>query len=178
MYTAGRSCFVTTANQQMDAEPAAFVSGLVVALAFLLVAAYLWYNYIGWKPFAYREGEVVTFSAGKTESAGSIRFRGATFTVTAPDGTSRSKDVTAILNGMALAYSGGAGAATSSFSLGGKVCIKKNAKGLCTQTGRPRPLNPFTFTIAGFNDRKTVPTKADAAEWTGAARLTGEARLV
>jgi hypothetical protein len=65
-----------------------------------------------------------------------LRFRNCVFTVKRGDGVTKTHDVTAVLNGMAVAYKGG-----------------YNNPQMLTLV---RPLNPFSFVIPGFNDRATV----------------------
>ncbi len=180
----------------------AFVVGLLIVLVILVIAAYVWYHYTGWKSFSYDAGKTVTFSAGTDKdgndrSAGNVRFKNCIFTLTSPvDGTTRSQDVTGTLNGMALAYSG-AYNPPQAFSLGGKLCAKwldyadpkkptctlaaapMSGTVTCCKTGDPRPLNAFSFTIKGFNDRATVPSAGHAARWGGATvTLTGQTRVI
>lgn len=145
----------------------AFVLGLVVVVVLLIVAAYVWYNYTGWQKFTF-EGAVPYNknapapkwqASGGDPSAADLRFRDVVFTVVDPSGVAHRRDVTAVLNGMALAYHS---AATPPPTL-----------------ALDRPLNAFSFTIPGVNDRQSVPTKSAAAAWANAkTRLEGGVRTL
>lgn len=85
---------------------------LVVAL--LVLIAYVWYNYMGWTPFTFTSGDVDPSTSQPRvpswmpeidRSVGGLRFHTCTFYVRAAGGaTVATKDVTAVLNGMAAAY--------------------------------------------------------------------------
>lgn len=89
-----------------------------------------------------------------------LRFRRVTFAVAAPDGRRWTKDVTANLN-----------AAARGFRRGGPPPPRR--------LFLDRPLNAFSFVIAGFNDAASVPTAAAAAALGGLpAVLSGEWRAL
>jgi hypothetical protein len=150
----------------------AFLTAFIVVLIILISIAYFWYHQTGWKNFSYKSGDTVTFSSGldkdgNPNSAEYIRFRNCIFTV-----DQHSKDVTATLNGMAVAYHGVYNPPIS-FSLGGKKYEKGSTVGI------PRPLNAFSFTIFGFNDRQTIPTADDAKQLENAnVTLVGQIRVI
>lgn len=93
--------------------------------------------------------------------AGTLRFKKAVFAVTDPRGVTHRQDVTAVLNGMAVAYRGApAGAAAP------------------TALRLDRPLNAFSFTIPGVNDARAVAA-GDLPAWKASATsLTGSYREV
>lgn len=128
----------------------AFLVSVVVVLLLLVVLAYGWWQ-IGWTRRVYHSGDVVTFGASG-KSLDSITFRKCVFTTKSPKGHTESWDVTSQLNSMAQAYapSGKSKAALpgqDSFSLGGSEKV---------------PLNPFSFSKPGFNDKAAVP---DPTAW-------------
>ena len=140
--------------------------GALLAVLVVILALVVWYDRVGWHTPASDfaacafAGGVPYDAAGPrpswTSSTGSVadlRFRGYVFTVADPADPARvySKDVSAVLNGMAAAYAGSA-AAPATLALS-------------------RPLNAFSFVIAGVNDPAAVPTPADAARW-GNVRTT------
>lgn len=138
----------------------AFFASCAIVFLLMIVAAYLWYHYSGWKRFSFASGEEGVFSAGK-QPVSRMRFKDCVFSFSDPSGNRHSKDVTPTLNGMAVAY---AGTGVTSFTLGGVA---------------HRPLNAFTFTLRDVNDRRTVPTKEQAARWaTCPARLDGFLRII
>jgi len=105
-------------------------------------------------------GVTPSWSAGAGKDISSLRFRGCMFTVIDPNGTPHTIDVSAVLNGMTVAYRG---ART-------KIPLKLLLD---------RPLNAFSFTIPGVNDRDTVPTAADAKLWENSpTTLTGTYRSI
>lgn len=101
-----------------------------------------------------------SWAAGEGKNIASLRFKSCTFTVVDPQGQKHSADVTAVLNGMAVAFRGAATAVPGALYL-------------------DRPLNAFSFVIPGVNDRATVPTPAQAKTWAGCATtLTGRSRTI
>lgn len=133
----------------------AAATAALVALLLLLVTAWLLRQ--GWTPFSFVGGQTVAFPS---PDLARLRFRQARFTVQPPGAPPVSIDVTNVLDGMARAYPAGDG--PPALLLGGH--------------GR-YPLNPFSFTIPGFNDRAAVPTAAEAAarrNWP--VSLTGSTR--
>ncbi|MFA6166980.1 MAG: hypothetical protein WC700_10205 [Gemmatimonadaceae bacterium] len=113
----------------------------VITLVMLIVAAFIWSRFVGWQSFTNKTGDQVSWQAAGSADVSRLRFLDCTFTVVRSDGVVGSKDVTAVLNGMAVAYQDGSNNPTV-LSL-------------------DRPLNPFSFVITGFNDSATVadPTK-------------------
>jgi hypothetical protein len=122
----------------------------IIALIVLLVLAVGYYQFFGWKKFAFSTGNVTSWTGNNTSK---LRFRRAVFTITPPGQQSYKKDVSAVLNSMAVAYAGVPNSGTLKLD---------------------RPLNAFSFLIPGVNDSKTVP---NPASWKNApATLVGEYR--
>jgi hypothetical protein len=115
----------------------ALLVAAVVVLTLLIAGAYVWYRYYGWAPFQFTSGDNPAWNAAGTADVSRLRFADAVFAVRLANGTTRTADVTAVLNGMAAAYEGGTSNPT-----------------VLTLT---RPLNPFSFVIPGFNDAASVP---------------------
>ena len=160
----------------------------VIVLVILLlaggVAAYGWYNYTGWKTFAYKSGDKPSWASatGKTKD---LRFKNAVFTLAFPPGAAQespqSWSVTAVLNGMARAYAPAATGARVPGAAGVLTLRGIDAKGAPVQV----PLNPFSFIKTGVNDAKNAQspdgTVADprAAPWPKVAVvLTGKYRTI
>lgn len=106
-------------------------------------------------------GSPPSWTAAGGRDASALRFRNCVFTVVDPKGVSHTQDVTAVLNGMAVAY---AGAETTP----PPATLRLD-----------RPLNAFSFVVPGVNDSATVTTAADAAAWyKSATTLAGEWRTI
>lgn len=139
----------------------AYIVATLIVLLLLVVAAYVWVNYGNkWNTFNEAGGATVSFDAGSKTPAW-IRFRNCKFTTQNPQGVAMTWDVTAVLNGMAVAHpkQPPAGSYPTSLSLSDE-------------------LNPFSFIKAGFNDSQTVPTEAASQAWSSvpasSTKLTGE----
>ena len=118
----------------MDTTSALFASALIIIII-LLVAAYIWYNFIGWTEFNATTGDQPIWKPDVAISR--LRFKDCIFTVTRSDGVSQSLDVSQVLNGMVVAF-------------------KNSTLDVAEPLKLVRPLNPFSFVIAGFNDKATV----------------------
>lgn len=161
----------------MDTAPA-FILSLLTVVAILIIAAYVWYNSSGWSTFSFKTGDSTscgTPSAPKTcgpcwtpkvaanGTSGSIselRFKNAIFTLNV-GGQPYTKDVTAVLNGMAVAYQGTGATAV-------------NTGGLCLD----KPLNAFSFLIQGVNDSTKVPDPTVPVWKAATVTLTGSYRTL
>jgi hypothetical protein len=129
----------------MEDGPALLLAAVILAVL-VVGAAYAWYNFTGWAAFSYKTGDSPRWAGGDVSR---LRFKDCVFTVARGDGKTAALDVSPALNSMAVAYKTGS-AVTNPPAL--------------TLT---RPLNPFSFVIAGFNDRLTVPDPT-AAPWCAA----------
>ena len=116
---------------------AALITSTVIVIIILIVAAYVWYNYIGWASFTYKTGDHPSWLPASGVSISRLRFKDCIFTVTRADKKVASLDVAPVLNAMAVAY-------------------KTSTSGTPQELTLTRPLNPFSFVIKGFNDRATV----------------------
>ena len=119
----------------MQPAAAAIAAALIIVLI-LIAAAYAWYNFTGWQAFSFTTGDKPKWVPAGGADISRLRFKNCTFTVVRGDGVTKPYDVTAVLNGMAVAFEGG-------ISNPGSLALV-------------RPLNPFSFVIPGFNDSKTV----------------------
>jgi len=124
---------------------AALLIATIVALIVAIVVAVVMYKFTGWTPFSFKDGDTVSWTPA-TGDISHLRFADCVFTSRNAAGTSQSRDVTAVLNGMAGAYAGATGA------------------GMPPSLVLTRPLNPFSFVIPGFNDSTTVKNPS-AIEW-------------
>jgi hypothetical protein len=158
----------------------ALLIAVIIALLVLVVAGWVWYHYIGTDDFKFKGGEKVIFRWPMDKTLGKVpvhrlRFTEAKFTAWNPQGKSKTIDVSSVLNGMAIAHApkpGQKNKPPKKLEVGGHKCLGDNCEKM-----RLRPLNPFTFTIPGFNDRATVPTQDAAQRWnTKDARLEGTLR--
>jgi len=121
----------------------------IIALLVVLVGVYyVWYSSHGWETMTFTSGEGFAGSPGSPAGRGpswvphkgrplsSLRFRNAIFTMVDVKGKTHTKDVTAVLNGMAAAY-------------GGELYAHAAPPPALEMTG---PINPFSFVIKGVND--------------------------
>jgi hypothetical protein len=119
----------------MDAV-SALVYALIILLAIIFCGSFGWYHYSGWATFAYKTKDSPSWKAAKDQDISRLRFKDCVFTVRLPTGKVVAQNVDPALNSMAVAYKSGT----------------RNPLAL-TLT---RPLNPFSFTIPGFNDKAAV----------------------
>lgn len=118
------------------------VTAALVILVMLVLVAFIHYYWpASWAPFQWGNGATVAWAPATTDVS-RLRFRGAVFTVQAPGGAAVSKDVTATLNAMAAAHAG--------------------SSMMPARLELDRPLNPYSFTIAGVNDGGRDVTGATA----------------
>jgi hypothetical protein len=161
----------------MDAAPA-FILSFLTVIAILIIAAYVWYNSSGWATFSYKTGDSTSCgtqakpktcgpcwtpkiaSNGASGSLSDLRFKNAIFTLNV-GGQTYTKDVTAVLNSMAVAYQG-TGSATANT---GSLCLDK-------------PLNAFSFLIQNVNDSTTVPDPTIPVWKAATVTLTGSYRTL
>jgi hypothetical protein len=116
--------------------PAAAIA-LLAVIVIVLVVAFGWYHYTGWTTFSYRVGESPSWTPSTGGDVSRLRFKDCVYTITRGDKVVKTQDVTPVLNSMAVSQKGNA----------------KQPKALTLD----RPMNPFSFVITGFNDRKSVP---------------------
>lgn len=149
----------------MDYSRKAFLQSAAIIIVLLLVLSYVWWHYTGWNQFAFSAGDLPSWKptgAGKNVSL--LRFKDCVFTVQrAGDAAPTSRDVTAVLNSMAVAYSSGRSRFYAPSDYPPSLDLA-------------RPLNAFSFVIPGFNDvyyldaegnpRGTVKDPS-AAPWCG-----------
>jgi hypothetical protein len=111
--------------------PAVLLAAVVVVTT---IIAYMWWKSL-WTPFSFAAGQLPTWAPPKGKSLADLRFSDCVFKVSRADGLVAQKDVTPVLQNMALAYSDAAPnqALPSALSL-------------------DAPLNSFSFVIMGFND--------------------------
>jgi hypothetical protein len=152
----------------MEDGPALFLAAVIVIILVVGVA-YAWQSFVGWTTFpAYKAGDIPKWQPTTGSDISRLRFKDCVFTVTRSDGTAATLDATPALNSMAVAYKSGMSNMPSTLELSA-------------------PLNPFSFTIVGFNDKATVadPTVAPwctvpTATCAGGATatLTGKVRTI
>lgn len=135
---------------------AAVILGLVIVIIVLAAAAYVWYNHTGWAQFSNNNDDAVSWSSSASSGISALRFKSVVYTLSV-GGVDHAQDVTAVLNGMAVAY--------------------KNTANNGTLT-LDRPLNAFSFVITGVNDRATVPDNQTPAWQSATATLAGYFRSV
>jgi hypothetical protein len=127
--------------------PAAALLAAAIVLLLVVAAAYAWYHLVGWQPFSYQAGSHPAWAPAAGRDISRLRFKDCVFAVRRSDGAAQAHDVTPALNGMAVAYKGGAA----------------NPARLALT----HPLNPFSFVIPGFNDSATV-SDPTARPWCAA----------
>jgi len=123
----------------MDIYTSAVLSAIIIALLFV-IASYIWYHFSTWTQFSFKNRDLPEWAT--STGASRLRFRNCKFNVSVgidvPNNSSdlpaveSSLDVTNILNAMA----------------------KQSTSGITLKLARP--LNPFSFTIVGFNDPKSM----------------------
>jgi hypothetical protein len=122
----------------MDIYISAVLSAIIIAIIIVIVS-YIWYRFGTWTQFSFKINELPEWVAVPKDGK-SIRFRNCKFSVSVGSDTSDnpemskkegSRDVTNILNAMAKQSTG-------------------------TSMSLVRPLNPFSFTIVGFNDPNSM----------------------
>lgn len=138
----------------MESLAAHALAALVVLVA-VVIAAAVWYYKFGWQSYSYSQSAgaaAPSWSPSTGATVDRLRFRKAVFTVTPTVGSPQSVDVSAVLNGMAVAYRG-------STTVPAELTLV-------------RPLNPYSFVITGFNDSSktsggTDPLAGATAELVG-----------
>ena len=135
----------------------AIIVALIVIIVIFVAVAYGWYNFYGWKSFGFKTKDTVSWTSPTKRGITDLRFKKAIFTIKTPDGAVQAKDVTNVLNGMAVAYTGQANSGTLTLD---------------------RSLNPFSFVIKGVNDNQTV-SNPSSDRWTKTtATLTVSVRTI
>ena len=137
----------------MESTPALLLALLIVA-AVVVIAAFVWYNNTGWAPFAYSTG--ATSVCWPADDMSRLRFKDAVFTLNV-GGKAYTKDVTAVLNGMAA---GNKGAPNN---------------GILTLDAA---LNPFSFVVANVNTKAVVPDPTVAMWKSAQASLEGSVKTL
>lgn len=125
----------------MDPTSEALLHSAAVIIVLLLVIAFLWWHFAGWSEFSFSAGDRPSWApTGAHKNVSRLRFKDCVFSVQrAGDPAPTSRDVTGILNNMAIAYSRG----NSRFFV---------PSDFPASLSLDRPLNAFSFTIPGFND--------------------------
>ena len=131
----------------------ALLLAAIIVLVLAIVASYVWYNFTEWTEFSYNTGDDPSWTANNNADISRLRFKDCIFTVTRADGKVATLNVSPVLNSMAVAYKSGS--------------VGTNPPALVLT----RPLNPFSFVIAGFNDKLTV-SDPTGAPWCTAPPAT------
>lgn len=147
----------------MESGVAAAVSGAIILIIFACLVLLWHYSPIGWEKFSFKTQDNASWTSTDKSR---LRFKKCIFTVTLADKTTtQTKDVTAILNSMALGYK----------------TDEPSGLDLSKPLKLIKPLNPFSFVITGFNDKKTV-SDPSAPQWLvsggATATLTGNYRTI
>jgi len=123
----------------MDPTNEALLHATALIVVLLLVIAFIWWHYSGWSEFSFANGDWPSWApTDPKDNVSRLRFKDCVFTVQrAGDAAPTSRDVTAALNGMAVAYAGS------------RFFTRDNYPAALTLA---RPLNAFSFAIPGFND--------------------------
>jgi hypothetical protein len=146
----------------MDSGLAAATSAAIILIIIACLVLLWHYSPMGWTKFSFKTSDTASW---QSTDKSRLRFKKCIFTVTLEDKTTtKSKDVTSILNSMAVAYSDSSSG----------VDVTKPLKLI-------KPLNPFSFVITGFND-KTAVQDPSLTPWRVAngatATLTGNYRTI
>ena len=131
---------------------AAMVAVIVIILIMIGVTR-VWYNKTtSWSTFSASSANFdwPQWSSTSSKGASALRFRNCKFTVVLGDGTTtKTKDVTNTLNAMAMQQQT---PILSSGSSGSSSPAPTTGPMFQQSMSLVRPLNPFSFTITGFND--------------------------
>lgn len=145
----------------MEGAAAYLVSALIIVVI-LVLSAYLWRHYYGWKPFVFTSNSTnglvdPAWVPTDTGDISRLRFENVRFTVTLPNGQYQYlEDVSPILDNMALAY--------KSAGLNPKAVPALKLR---------EPLNSFSFPIQGYN----VPFPDDTSHMCTAKSCAGSVEL-
>jgi hypothetical protein len=133
------------------------VLSAIILIIILLAAAFIWHGRVGLTSFSFKTGDLPKWDGGVNDVT-ALRFLNTIFTVTMSDGTSKTLDVSPVLNRMTQAY----------------VDVKNPPHTLSLV----RNLNPFSFVIPGFNDVGSVPDPS-TTKWTSAkVTLAGNLKVI
>lgn len=114
------------------------ILAIVVALTIAILYGFILSKYTGWKQFSMKKGENFLMNNIDSTKISNIKFRNCIFTTTGTDGSSKSLDVSSVLNGMVAAYKG---------NTNNNYVFKLDDPGL----------SPYSFQIPGFNDKDNHP---------------------
>ena len=114
----------------------AILVATIAVVTLLIIGAFSWYHFTGWQTFSYKTGDNPSWMPSSGDVT-LLRFKDVKFTVRRSDGAYAEANVAGNLNSMAVGLKGG-------LNLPPALTLDK-------------PLNPFSFTIKGFNDVATVP---------------------
>jgi hypothetical protein len=139
-------------------KTSALLLAAVITFLIVIIAAYMMYNYYNLASFSFTTGQPGTWTVPAGHDVSDLRFIKCIFTVSVPGQTPVTKDVSSVLNGMAVAYTKSANPPT--------------------ELSLISPLNPFSFVIPGFNDSATVKDPT-IPKWTNAkVSLVGKVRIL
>lgn len=133
-------------------------AAILIVLFILVLASFIWDKKIGLTEFGVGKGGTGSWSVPAKKDISDLRFQQCIFTVTLPNKTVKSVNVSSVLNGMAEAYVG-------------SINIPKTLNLI-------KPLNPFSFVIKGFNDVATVPDPSTPMWKNATVTLGGKYRVL
>jgi len=137
------------------------ILAIVVIIVVIIGLAYILNKYTGWQNFSMKKGENFQMTNIDSTEISKLKFRSCIFTTTGKDGTTKTANVTSVLNGMVAAYDG---------NTNKNYIFKLDDPGL----------SPYSFQLPGFNDKDNHP---DTANWQfelpeTKATLTGYYKLL
>lgn len=160
---------------------------VAIAIVVAIIILTIYYYNSGWAPFTISNGDVFAIVAPAGYGVHQLRFKKCIFTVTLAGSTPKQFDVTNVLRGMALAWDpkadlpvdvGARMPLQGVLTMGAPEQVSTNP--VTFATAPSQKLNPFSFTIPGFNDVKTVPNN-QVAPWNSPATtvsLTGLYKVI
>jgi hypothetical protein len=131
----------------------------VIIIVIIIILITLFYKFFGWTAFSYKTGDNPVWSTNSGKNAGQIRFKNCIFTIATSDGKIVTRNVTSVLNGMAVAYKGKINSGINYLKL-------------------TRPINAFSFVIPGYNDVKSGTDPSYPIWKTAKSSLTGYWRVI
>jgi len=115
----------------------------IVAIIIATIMRFLIYNYTGWVSFSMKKGENFQIFNIDPSLVSKIIFKKCIFKTSGVDGSTKTYDISYVLNNMIQAYDG---------NKSSKYIFKLDDPGL----------SPYSFQIPGFNDKDNHP---DIENW-------------
>lgn len=144
-------------------QSTAILTATVILVVLIVAVSYAWYHLIGWQTFTVTEdSQRVASVSGAGKDIRHLRFRNCMFTSTIGEAPHHPVDVSAVLNGMAMAYMDAP--ATTSTVHAAPVYLDLIS-----------PINALSFKIEGWNTEDIIK-QVNLVGSSGS--LTGQYRII